>query len=62
VLIEHRGAVPEVDPTAYVAPTAVICGAVRIGPGARVLFGADEEEALGEEDLSIIHHETGHHP
>jgi hypothetical protein len=40
VLIEHRGAVPEVDPTAYVAPTAVICGAVRIGPGARVLFGA----------------------
>ncbi len=40
VLIEHRGAVPEVDPTAYIAPTAVICGAVRIGPGARVLFGA----------------------
>lgn len=40
VLIEHRGNVPEVDPSAYVAPTAVLCGAVRIGPGARVLFGA----------------------
>lgn len=40
VLIEHRGAVPQIDPSAYVAPTAVICGAVRIGPGARVLFGA----------------------
>ena len=40
MLIEHRGAVPEVDPSAYVAPTAVVCGAVRIGPGARVLFGA----------------------
>jgi carbonic anhydrase/acetyltransferase-like protein (isoleucine patch superfamily) len=40
VLIEHRGAVPEVDPTAYIAPTAVLCGAVRVGPGARVLFGA----------------------
>lgn len=40
VLIEHRGSVPEVDPSAYVAPTAVLCGAVRIGPGARVLFGA----------------------
>lgn len=40
MLIEHRGAVPEIDPTAYIAPTAVICGAVRIGPGARVLFGA----------------------
>jgi carbonic anhydrase/acetyltransferase-like protein (isoleucine patch superfamily) len=40
VLIEHRGSVPEVDPGAYVAPTAVLCGAVRVGPGARVLFGA----------------------
>jgi gamma-carbonic anhydrase len=40
VLIEHRGSVPEVDPSAYVAPTAVLCGAVRVGPGARVLFGA----------------------
>jgi len=40
VLIEHRGAVPEVDPSAYIAPTAVLCGAVRVGPGARVLFGA----------------------
>jgi carbonic anhydrase/acetyltransferase-like protein (isoleucine patch superfamily) len=40
VLIEHRGSVPEVDPSAYIAPTAVLCGAVRVGPGARVLFGA----------------------
>jgi carbonic anhydrase/acetyltransferase-like protein (isoleucine patch superfamily) len=40
VLIEHRGHAPQVDPSAYVAPTAVICGAVRIGPDARVLFGA----------------------
>jgi gamma-carbonic anhydrase len=31
VLIEHRGKAPEVDPSAYVAPTAVICGAVPIG-------------------------------
>ena len=34
------GSVPQIDPSAYVAPTAVICGAVRIGPDARVLFGA----------------------
>ena len=40
MLIEHRGRVPQVHPSAYVAPTAVICGAVRIGPDARVLFGA----------------------
>jgi carbonic anhydrase/acetyltransferase-like protein (isoleucine patch superfamily) len=29
-----------VDPTAYVAPTAVVCGDVRVGPDARILFGA----------------------
>ncbi len=28
------------DPSAYVAPTAVLCGDVRVGPQARVLFGA----------------------
>jgi carbonic anhydrase/acetyltransferase-like protein (isoleucine patch superfamily) len=26
MLIEHRGKRPSVDPTAYVAPTAVLCG------------------------------------
>ena len=31
---------PVVDPTAYVAPTALLCGDVRVGPEARVLFGA----------------------
>jgi gamma-carbonic anhydrase len=40
MLVEHRGKAPTVDPTAYVAPTAVLCGDVRIGPEARVLFGA----------------------
>jgi carbonic anhydrase/acetyltransferase-like protein (isoleucine patch superfamily) len=40
VLIEHRGRAPEIDPSAYVAPTAVVCGAVRVGPHARILFGA----------------------
>jgi carbonic anhydrase/acetyltransferase-like protein (isoleucine patch superfamily) len=29
-----------VHPTAYVAPTAVLCGDVRVGPGSRVLFHA----------------------
>jgi carbonic anhydrase/acetyltransferase-like protein (isoleucine patch superfamily) len=56
VLIEHRGAVPEIDSTAYIAPTAVICGAVRIGPGARVLFGAvltaeDGQVSLGARSI-----------
>src|SRR3954467_15344832 len=40
MLVEHRGQRPAVDPSAYVAPTAVLCGNVRIGPDARILFGA----------------------
>ena len=49
MLIEHRGKRPTVDPSAYVAPTAVVCGDVRIGPEARVLFGA----VLTAEDGSV---------
>ncbi|GAA2654670.1 hypothetical protein [Nonomuraea recticatena] len=40
MLLEHQGLSPAVDPTAYVAPTATLCGDVRVGPGCRVLFGA----------------------
>ncbi len=40
MLLEHRGKAPSIDPTAYVAPTAVVCGDVTIGAGARILFGA----------------------
>jgi carbonic anhydrase/acetyltransferase-like protein (isoleucine patch superfamily) len=39
VLVEHGGSVPVVDPSAYVAPTAVLCGNVRVGPDANVLAG-----------------------
>ena len=40
MILEHRGARPTIDATAYVAPTAVVCGDVHVGPGARILFGA----------------------
>jgi gamma-carbonic anhydrase len=40
MILEHRGARPTIDPAAYVAPTAVVCGDVHVGPGARILFGA----------------------
>jgi carbonic anhydrase/acetyltransferase-like protein (isoleucine patch superfamily) len=49
MLIEHRGRRPAVDPDAYVAPNAVLCGDVRIGAGARILFGA----VLTSEDGAI---------
>jgi gamma-carbonic anhydrase len=40
MLVEHRGMRPEVHPSAWIAPTAVICGDVRVGPDARVLWNA----------------------
>jgi carbonic anhydrase/acetyltransferase-like protein (isoleucine patch superfamily) len=40
MLIKHAGTAPRVDPTAYVAPNAVVCGDVTIGPGSRIMYGA----------------------
>ncbi|MCP9954228.1 gamma carbonic anhydrase family protein [Actinomadura madurae] len=40
MLLEHRGMRPVVPESAYVAPSAVLCGAVALGEGARVLHGA----------------------
>ena len=40
MLIRHRGAAPDIHPSAYVAPSAVLVGDVRIGAGARILHGA----------------------
>jgi carbonic anhydrase/acetyltransferase-like protein (isoleucine patch superfamily) len=46
--IEHRGAQPHIDPSAYVAPTAVLSGAVTLGPHVRVLHGAVLTAESGE--------------
>ena len=40
MLIEHSGKRPVIDPTARIAPTAVICGDVTVGAGSSVGFGA----------------------
>ena len=40
MIISHQGKSPRVHETAYVAPNAVVCGDVNIGPGCRILFGA----------------------
>jgi carbonic anhydrase/acetyltransferase-like protein (isoleucine patch superfamily) len=40
VIVEHAGKSPSIDPSAYVAPNAVVSGDVTIAAGARVLFGA----------------------
>lgn len=40
MLIAHGGKSPKVDPAAWVAPDATVCGDVTIGPGTRVMHGA----------------------
>jgi carbonic anhydrase/acetyltransferase-like protein (isoleucine patch superfamily) len=40
VLLEHRGKTPHIHASAYIAPTATICGDVSIGENSRILFGA----------------------
>jgi carbonic anhydrase/acetyltransferase-like protein (isoleucine patch superfamily) len=69
MLIEHEGARPRVHASAYVAPTAVLCGDVEIGPGCRILFGAvltaeDGPIRLGERCLvmenAVLRGRAGH--
>lgn len=60
MLVEHRGRVPQIHPSAYVAPTAVLCGAVDVGADARILFGAvltaeDGEIRIGERTVIMEH-------
>lgn len=60
MLLEHRGHQPSIHPTAYIAPSAVIVGAVRISAGVRVLHGAvitaeDGEVAIGEDTVVMEH-------
>lgn len=40
MLMKHDGVSPKIDPTAWVAPNAVVCGNVTVGPGCRIMYGA----------------------
>ena len=40
MIVTHLGKTPRVDPTATVAPNAVLCGDVTVGARARILHGA----------------------
>jgi carbonic anhydrase/acetyltransferase-like protein (isoleucine patch superfamily) len=58
--IEHRGTRPTIAPSAYVAPTAVLCGDVHVGADARILFGAvltaeDGRVEVGERTVVMEH-------
>jgi carbonic anhydrase/acetyltransferase-like protein (isoleucine patch superfamily) len=60
MLIEHRGRSPVVPASAYVAPTAVLCGAVVLGERARILHCAvlsaeDGEVHIGADTVVMEH-------
>ena len=60
MLVEHRGMRPEVHASAWIAPTAVVCGDVRVGPDARILWNAvvtaeDGRVELGERCVVMEH-------
>jgi carbonic anhydrase/acetyltransferase-like protein (isoleucine patch superfamily) len=40
MLIEYRGKQPRIDPSAFVAPNAVLIGDVEVGPQSSIWFGA----------------------
>ena len=40
MFIKHDGVSPQIDRTAWVAPNAVVCGNVTLGPGCRIMYGA----------------------
>lgn len=40
MIIKHSGKVPSIEPSAYVAPNAVVCGDVTIGANVRIMHGA----------------------
>ena len=67
-VLPFDGHTPEIDPTAWVAPTATIVGNVRIGPRASVFYGAVlrgdmDAIVLGEgsniQDNCVVHTDTG---
>ncbi|MGP4103006.1 gamma carbonic anhydrase family protein [Nonomuraea sp. KM90] len=70
MLLEHRGRRPVVPESAYVAPTAVLCGEVVLGERARVLHGAvltgeDGAVRTGSDvvvmENALIRGRAGHH-
>ena len=57
MLIEHLGKRPKIHESAYIAPTAVICGDLTIGANTQVAFGAvisAEGSAVKISEQSII--------
>ena len=68
MIYELDGVRPQIDPTAWVAPTAVLIGNVIVGPRANIWFGAvlrgdNEPIVVGEgsniQENSVLHTDMG---
>ena len=68
MIFELDGVAPQIDPTAWVAPTAVLIGNVIVGPGANIWFGAvlrgdNEPIVVGAgsniQENSVLHTDMG---
>jgi carbonic anhydrase/acetyltransferase-like protein (isoleucine patch superfamily) len=70
MLLTHLNKTPHVDPSAYIAPNATVCGDVIIGPGCRIMFGAcivaeDKSLEIGENCIvmeNAVIRSTDNHP
>lgn len=40
MLIQHDSVSPQIDPAAWIAPNAAVCGNVTVGAGCRIMYGA----------------------
>ena len=40
MIVTHLDKSPRIHPSAYVAPSATVCGDVIVGPGCRIMFGS----------------------
>lgn len=67
-VLPFDGHEPQIDPTAWIAPTATLVGRVTVGPRASVFYGAVlrgdmDEITLGEgsniQDNCVVHTDTG---
>jgi carbonic anhydrase/acetyltransferase-like protein (isoleucine patch superfamily) len=55
--VVHLNKRPVIDPSAYIAPNATVCGEVTVGAGCRILFGAcvvSEGEPIHIGENSIV--------
>jgi hypothetical protein len=64
MLLEHNGATPKIDPTARIAPNAVLCGEVTIGANSSIGFGAVLTAESGSITVGqqLCHHGYGDYP